>query len=109
MRISARNRIQAAWAKRLIMAECGIPSGTLHTVRFALELSRPVGVYTNDQQTPNGESWAGNLALSSMNGCDPLILGGTKTFQENVMSRKPCADVLLDSKESLIEFLQVGA
>ena len=105
----ARNRIQAAWANRLIMAECGIPSGTLHTVRFALEISRPVGVYINGQQTQDGESWAGNLALSSMDGCDPLILGGTKSFQENVKSRKPCADVLIDSKESLIEFVQVGA
>lgn len=104
----ARNRIQAAWAKRLIMAECGIPSGTLHTVRFALEISRPVGVHINEQQTQDGESWAGNLALSSMHGCDPLILGGAKAFQTNVKSRKPCADVLIDSRESLIEFVQDG-
>jgi len=105
----ARNRIQAAWSKRLIMAECGIPSGTLHTVKFALEIARPVGVYINGHQTLDGESWAGNIALSSIQGLDPQILGGTKSFQEKVKLRKPCADVLLDSKESLVDFLHVGS
>jgi DNA processing protein len=105
----ARNRIQAAWSKRLIMAECGIPSGTLHTVRFALEIARPVGVYINGQQTLDGDSWAGNVALSSIQGLDPQILGGTKSFQDKVKLRKPCADVLLDSRECLLDFLQVGS
>lgn len=101
----ARNRIQAAWARNLIMAECGIPSGTLHTVRFALEIGRPVGVYVSEHQTAGEESWSGNLALTSNLGCDPLILGGSKAFQERVQLRKPCADVLISSKERLTEFI----
>jgi predicted Rossmann fold nucleotide-binding protein DprA/Smf involved in DNA uptake len=88
------------------MAECGIPSGTLHTVRFALEIDRPVGVYVSEYQTTGGESWSGNLALASNLGCDPLILGGSKAFQERVQLRKPCADVLISSKESLTEFIE---
>ena len=102
----ARNRIQAAWARNLIMAECGIPSGTLHTVRFALEIERPVGVYVSEYQTAGGDSWSGNLALASNSGCEPLILGGSKAFQERVQLRKPCADVLISSKERLTEFIE---
>lgn len=104
----ARNRIQAAWASNLIMAECGIPSGTLHTVRFALELERPVGVFVSDSQTPGGASWAGNLALASAIGCDPSILGGTKAFQAKVLERKPCADELISSKQLLMDFIEAA-
>jgi len=104
----ARNRIQAAWARNLIMAECGIPSGTLHTVRFALEINRPVGVFVSEYQASGGTTWLGNLALASEEGLDPVILGGTKSFQVKIRDRKPCADELISSKYLLKKFIEAA-
>jgi len=102
----ARNRIQAALAKNLIMVECGIPSGTLHTVRFALEIGRALGVCMPSDHVVDPKQSAGNLALTSSSGCAPEILGGSKTFQKIVRNRKPCADVILDDAVSSKEFLE---
>jgi len=101
----ARNRIQAAWANGLVMAECGIPSGTLHTVRFAIQIERPVAVFDPQILGTPSPSNAGNLALSSLDGCDPEILGGTSGFKNLVRARKPCADSVLDSQESTKDFI----
>jgi DNA processing protein len=35
-----RDRIQAALAEAVVVAQTGIPDGTLHTVRFAIEQGR---------------------------------------------------------------------
>jgi DNA processing protein len=55
----ARNRLQAAWSDALIVTQSGVPSGTLHTVRFALELGRKLLVL-EPQIESNKESYAGN-------------------------------------------------
>jgi DNA protecting protein DprA len=101
----ARNRIQAAWAKGLIMAECGIPSGTLHTVRFALQINRPIAVFDPKILPSPTSSNEGNLALSNPDGCDPEILGASGSLRTVIQARKPCADNVLESQEATQEFI----
>ena len=41
-RLIARNRLQAALCSALLVIECGLKSGTMHTVRFAERYHRPI-------------------------------------------------------------------
>lgn len=41
-RLVQRNRLQAALAEALLVIECGEASGTMHTVRFAERMHRPI-------------------------------------------------------------------
>ena len=101
----ARNRIQAAWSSCLLMPQCGIPSGTLHTVRFAMEIERKIGVF----RPPIGGdevAFAGNIALLKHSGCDPEILGGNSKALERILSRTPFADKKIASRKDIVDFLK---
>lgn len=100
----SRNRLQAAWGRSLLVTQCGIPSGTLHTVRFAMELNRPVVVL---RPPPNamGEQYAGNWNLTEDHKFDSRILGGSKGFQEKVQSRMTGADIVIASESEFENFL----
>jgi DNA processing protein len=100
----SRNRLQAAWAQSLLVTQCGIPSGTLHTVRFALELHRPVAVLRPPADA-RGEQYAGNWNLTEDYKFDSRILGGSKSFQENVQSRITGADSVIASQSEFEKFL----
>ena len=41
-RLVARDRLQAALSAKLLVIECGVQSGTMHTVRFAERYRRPI-------------------------------------------------------------------
>ncbi|MBF1274369.1 MAG: DNA-processing protein DprA, partial [Porphyromonadaceae bacterium] len=41
-RLVARDRLQAALSAELLVIECGVQSGTMHTVRFAERYHRPI-------------------------------------------------------------------
>ena len=41
-RLVARDRLQAALSAELLVIECGVKSGTMHTVRFAERYHRPI-------------------------------------------------------------------
>ena len=71
----ARNRLQVAAARYVIISQCGIPSGTLHTARFALLAGKPLFVArpTRPEDAENQMS-AGNLALLDPEGFDPSVL-----------------------------------
>ena len=43
----ARNRITATLSDKLIVAECNVKSGTMHTVKFASKYNIPIEVNTN--------------------------------------------------------------
>lgn len=88
-----RNRLQVAASSKVFIAECGVPSGTLHTARYAVELGRrlivaaprrPVDLARNNS--------AGNLLLLDPSGCDPEALGATGATAELVAQRRPLAD-----------------
>ena len=101
----ARNRIQAAWSSSLLMPQCGIPSGTLHTVRFAMELGRKIGVFTPPSGS-NDAAFAGNIALLKDSGCDPEILGGNSKTSERILCRTPFADKEIASRKDIVDFLK---
>jgi DNA processing protein len=101
----ARNRLQAAWSQGLIVTQCGIPSGTLHTARFALELGRKLIVLEPPLQA-NGSQYEGNWNLVQDYKFDSRILGGTKKFQDSVQGRMRGADIVLKSLSEFEEFLK---
>ena len=101
----ARNRLQAAWSDSLIVTQSGVPSGTLHTVRFALELGRKLLVL-EPQIKSNKASYAGNYQLISERNFDSKILGGSKEFQNLVNQKMPCADFILRNPEDVLNYLK---
>jgi DNA processing protein len=101
----ARNRLQAAWSNGLIVTQCGIPSGTLHTVRFALELHRNLVVLEPPPQS-QGSQYEGNWNLVKDFEFNPKILGGSKRFQSSIIGRKTGADIVLKSISQFEEFIK---
>lgn len=88
-----RNRLQVAAAERVFIAECGVPSGTLHTARFSVELGRKLIVanpwHPRDRALT---STAGNQVLLNPSGCAPAVLGATGEGVDRISERKPVAD-----------------
>ncbi len=101
----ARNRLQAAWSQGLIVTQCGIPSGTLHTVRFAMELQRKV-VVLRPPANAEGEQYDGIRNLTEEFKFDSRILGGSKKFQRTVSSRIQGADLAIGSISEFEEYLR---
>ena len=101
----ARNRLQAAWSQGLIVTQCGIPSGTLHTVRFAMELGRKL-IVLEPPINAQGSQYEGNINLSQEYKFDSRILGGSAKFQESVRTRTRGADVTIDSISKFEEYLE---
>ena len=101
----ARNRLQAAWGQGLVVTQCGIPSGTLHTVRFALELGRKLIVLTPPPGV-SGSQYEGNWNLADELNFDARILGGTKKFQEAIRMRKRGADLKIGSISEFEQYLK---
>ena len=100
----ARNRLQAAWSQGLLVTQCGIPSGTLHTVRFALELKRTL-VVLKPPNGAKGEQYEGIRNLTDDFRFDSRILGGTKKFQESNQGRTRGADVVIGSISEFEKYL----
>lgn len=100
----ARNRLQAAWSQGLIVTQCGIPSGTLHTVRFAMELGRKL-IVLEPPINAQGSQYEGNINLSQEYKFDSRILGGSAKFQESVRTRTRGADLTIDSISKFEEYL----
>jgi DNA protecting protein DprA len=97
-----RNRLQAALAKSLIVVESGVPSGTLKTVKFAVELNRRIGVCKPEEFTASSD---GNRIMLDPQGIDPMIFGGTRKFLDEVRNREPFADSTIETLSDLKIFL----
>lgn len=91
----ARNRLQSAASFAVVAAQCGIPSGTLHTIRFALQQGRKVVVPRPRSPWDLERESAGNLALTDPRGCSPEIIGASGALARRLRNRKPLADVVL--------------
>lgn len=91
----ARNRLQSAAASAVVAAQCGIPSGTLHTVRFALQQGRKVVVPRPRSPWDLERESAGNMALTDPHGCSPETIGATGALARRLRNRKPLADLVL--------------
>lgn len=95
-RLTSRNRLQSAASRAVIVAQCGIPSGTLHTARFAIEQSRLLVVPKPRPPWDSEFESAGNMALTNPDGCNPKILRASGALARRIASRQPVADLVLD-------------
>lgn len=86
----ARNRLQAGLSDAVVVAQCGLGSGTLHTARFALLQGRtlivpePQGAYADEAQSQ------GNLAL--IHGADRAVIKATPAEARRIGPRERFAD-----------------
>lgn len=103
----ARNRLQAAWSEALLVTQTGIPSGTLHTVRFALGLNRKLLVLKPPSNSSSG-NYLGNDNLIHPFNFDVRILGGSKEFENRFRHRAPCADLVIKDESEFERFLTSG-
>lgn len=101
----ARNRLQAAWGQSLIVTQCGIPSGTLHTVRNAIELGRQV-VTVKPPEGAEGNQYEGNRHLIEESNFDVTFLGGSKKFRESLRNRTHGADLVLNSVSEIENYFE---
>lgn len=94
-RLVSRNRLQSAAARAVVVAQCGIPSGTLHTARFAIEQGRLLIVPRPRSPWNTEPESAGNMALTDPAGCDPAVLDATGGLARMIATRRPAADLVL--------------
>ena len=105
-RLVARNRLQAASSKQVLIAQCGIPSGTLHTARFAIEIGRRLVVARPKPAWVDEPESSGNVALSDEQGCDPAVLGAKGELADRIRRRKPVADLVVCEAKDVAEIWQ---
>ena len=91
----ARNRLQSAASFAVVVAQCGIPSGTLHTARFAIEQGRRLVVPRPKPPWDLEPQSLGNMALTDPNGWDTSIFKATENLNNIISQRKPIADVVI--------------
>ena len=101
-----RNRLQSGTSNLAIIAQAGLPSGTLHTARFAIEQDRNLIVVQPPVKEADHSSWAGNRALCDPDGCDPALLNAEGTLAKRIAARKPTADHVLTSAAALSDLLE---
>ena len=101
----SRNRLQSGTSDFTVVAQAGVPSGTLHTARFAIEQNRDLLVVSPPAKEADQPEWAGNRALCDPAGCDPALLKAEGALAERIASRKPAADQVINTAGSLSELL----
>lgn len=100
-RLVARNRLQSASSRAVLVAQCGVPSGTLHTARFAIEQGRRLVVPRPRAPWDAEQESAGNMALTDPHGCKPAVIQATGALARVVSGRKPLANLVLDGAEDI--------
>jgi len=98
-RLVSRNRLQVAFSSIVLAAQAGIPSGTLHTVRFAIEQGKYLVVPRPTERWADEPQSAGNIALTNPTGCNPEILSATAQLGKTISMRHPVADLVLTSAD----------
>jgi len=104
----ARDRLQSGTSSLTVIGQSGIPSGTLHTARFAIEQERSLVVVAPPASESEDPAWAGNRALCDPGGCDPKILNADGGLAERIAARKPTADHVLRKADTLVGVLDQG-
>lgn len=99
----ARNRLQSGLSDTVVVAQCGLGSGTLHTARFALLQGRelivpePTGDFAAEPQS------AGNIALARESDFD--VISASAAERRRVGMRSRLADSAPKTGEELAEAL----
>jgi len=99
----ARNRLQSAASFALVVAQCGIPSGTLHSARFALQQGRRLVVPRPRPPWDQERESAGNMALTDPNGCSPVVLQASGALAKKILRRKPVADLVIHDQADIAQ------
>lgn len=103
----ARNRLQSGMSDAVVVAQCGLGSGTLHTARFSLLqrrrliVPRPTGAHADESQS------AGNLAL--IESADPTHIKASKSEAERLSERSAFADAAPSDGEELDRVMREAA
>jgi DNA processing protein len=102
----ARDRIQSGLALAVVICQCEISSGTMHTARFALVQGRLLVVVRPRGPDRAVSACSGNVVLVDPDGCDPALLSATGKTAELIRARRPMADVVIDDPEELAELFE---
>lgn len=102
-RLVARDRIQSGLSLAVVICQCEIASGAMHTARFALVQGRLLVVVRPRGPDRTVTACTGNAVLADPNGCDPSLLSATGKTAELIRSRRPVADVVVDDREELAD------
>lgn len=86
----ARNRLQAGMSDAVVIAQCGIDSGTMHTARFALLQAKPLIVPEPIGDQVGLSENAGNLAL--IRHADPASVKASAADAKRLAGRTRFAD-----------------
>ena len=105
-RLVARDRIQSGLSLAVVICQCEISSGAMHTARFAAIQGRILVVVRPREPGRAVTACTGNVALADPNGCDPALLSATGKTAELIRARRPVADVVIDSRDELAELLE---
>jgi DNA processing protein len=113
----ARDRLQSGLSVATVVIQSGIPGGTLHTARFAIEQDRLLVValpIRSAAPLSSPDPYAGNLALTDSAGCDPAVLRAVGPVAAKIALRRPAADMTIAREEDLnavwarVEELRLG-
>lgn len=99
----ARDRIQSGLSLVVVICQCELSSGAMHTARFAAVQGRLLVVARPKGPEAAGNASSGNLVLTDPNGCDPALLSATGTAAELIRARRPMADVVVEGREGLVK------
>jgi DNA processing protein len=97
----ARDRIQSGLSLAVVVCQCEISSGAMHTARFAVVQQKLLIVARPRGPEARRESSSGNLALVDPAGCDPGLLAADGQIAALLESRRPVADIIVGSPEEL--------
>jgi DNA processing protein len=97
----ARDRIQTGLSLAVVVCQCEIASGTMHTARFAILQGRLLVVMRPRGAESDLAANGGNLALSDPNGCDPTLLSATGKAAQMISGRRPVADLVVEDRDGL--------
>ena len=100
-RLVARNRLQVAASQVVVAAQSGIPSGTLQTVRFAIEQNKTLAVPRPRPPWDIEPQSAGNMALTDPDGCNPEVLSAKGSLADKIRRRRPAADLVLTDRSDI--------
>jgi DNA processing protein len=99
----ARDRIQSGLSLAVVLCQCEVSSGAMHTARFAAVQGRLLAVARPRSPQHDVAACSGNLALSDPEGCDPALLSATGRTAELVRGRRPMADFVINDRDDLRE------
>jgi DNA processing protein len=99
----ARDRIQSGLCLAVVICQCEISSGAMHTARFCLVQGRPLVVARPKWPDGSVTACGGILALADPDGCDPALLSATGKTAELIKNRRPVADIVVEDSDEFVE------